>query len=189
MEKNTKQLVERFYAIVNGAEGDFSEIFHEDFIMSIMKGFPYGGDHIGLIATKKFFEDFGSHFEFWAVDTDKFIEIDSNNIIVTGKYRSKSLASNKNFEMETVHFWTSKNNMLRSYKHYCDTAIVAEANAFTVCKNTGGVNCLFGFSACNGSGIPSNNSLSFYALPSGSSQSGLPYEEGLGAAWQTEDPK
>ena len=69
------------------------------------------------------------------------------------------------------------------------TAIVAEANAFTVCKNTGGVNCLFGFSACNGSGTPSNNSLSFYALPSGSSQSGLPYEEGLGAAWQTEDPK
>jgi len=127
LEKTTKQLVERFYAIVNGAEGDFSEIFHEDFIMSIMKGFPYGGDHIGLIATKKFFEDFGSHFEFWAVDTDKFIEIDNNNIIVTGKYRSKSLASNKNFEMETVHFWTSKNNMLRSYKHYCDTAIVAEA--------------------------------------------------------------
>ena len=69
------------------------------------------------------------------------------------------------------------------------TAIVAEANAFTVCKNTGGVNCLFGFSACNGSGTPSNNSLSFYALPSGSSQSGLPYEEGLGAAWQTEELK
>jgi hypothetical protein len=69
------------------------------------------------------------------------------------------------------------------------TAIVAEANAFTGCKNAGGTNCLFAFSACNGSGSPSSRSVLAYALPNGSSALGLPYEEGLGAAWQTEDPK
>ena len=69
------------------------------------------------------------------------------------------------------------------------TAIVAEANAFTTCKNGGGTNCLLAFSMCNGSGSPSNNSTIAYALPSGSSQLGLPYEEGAGAAWQSEEPK
>lgn len=69
------------------------------------------------------------------------------------------------------------------------TAIVAEANAFTVCKDTGGTNCLFAFSACNGSGSPTARSVIAYALPNGSSPLGLPYEEGLGAAWQSEEPK
>lgn len=127
MSKSIRQLVDRFYAIVNGAEGDFGEIFREDFVMSIMPGFPYGGDHKGLAITQKFFADFGAHFEFWAVDTDRFITIDANNIIVTGKYRSRAKATGKAFEMETVHLWTAKDGMLTSYKHYCDTAIVSAA--------------------------------------------------------------
>lgn len=127
MAKTTRQLVDRFYAIVNGAKGDFSEIFTPDFVMGIMKGFPYGGDHKSLAATQKFFADFGAHFEFWAVNTDRFIEIDAENIIVTGKYRSKAKATGKSFEMETIHLWTARNGMLTSYKHYCDTAIVSAA--------------------------------------------------------------
>ena len=127
MTKTTRQLVDRFYAIVNGAEGDFSEIFTDDFVMGIMPGFPYGGDHKGLKATKKFFEDFGAHFKFWAVDTNEFIEIDKNTLIVCGQYRSEAVATNKAFSMGTIHLWKSKDGMLTSYKHYCDTAIVSEA--------------------------------------------------------------
>jgi len=127
MSLTIRQLVDRFYAIVNGAEGDFSEIFRDDFVMGIMKGFPYGGDHKGLSATKQFFADFGSHFEFWAVDTDRFIEIDSEHLIVTAKYRSRAKTTSKDFEMETIHLWTAEAGMLTSYKHYCDTAIVSAA--------------------------------------------------------------
>lgn len=127
MPRTIRQLVDRFYAIVNGAEGDFSEIFHDDFVMGIMRGFPYGGDHKGLEATKQFFADFGAHFDFWAVDTDRFIELDPRQIIVTGKYRSRAKATGKAFEMETIHLWTAENGMLTSYKHYCDTAIVSAA--------------------------------------------------------------
>lgn len=127
MTRNIRELVDRFYAIVNGADGDFDEIFTKDFHLAIMKGFPYGGDHAGLDATKKFFEDFGAHFEFWAVDTDRFIEIDAENLIVTGKYRSQASATGKSFEMETIHLWTARDGMLTTYKHYCDTAIVSDA--------------------------------------------------------------
>jgi ketosteroid isomerase-like protein len=127
MTLSIRQLVDRFYEIVNGAEGDFSEIFTPNFQFGIMKGFPYGGNHDGLIATNKFFEDLGAHFNFWNVDTDRFIEIDDSNIVVTGKYRSQASATSNSFEMETVHLWTAKNGMLTSYKHYCDTAIVSKA--------------------------------------------------------------
>ena len=40
MTKNIRELVDRFYAIVNGADGDFSEIFTSDFKLGIMDGFP-----------------------------------------------------------------------------------------------------------------------------------------------------
>lgn len=127
MTRSIRELVDRFYAIVNGADGDFDEIFTKDFHLGIMKGFPFGGDHSGLDATKKFFDDFGQYFEFWAVDTDRFIEVDAENIIVTGKYRSQASATGKAFEAETVHLWTARDGMLTTYKHYCDTAIVSEA--------------------------------------------------------------
>lgn len=127
MTRNIRQLVDRFYEIVNTGEGRFSEIFTDDFELAIMTGFPYGGTHMGLAATDKFFADFGAHFEFWAVDTDRFIPKDDNSIIVTGKYRSQAVSTGKAFEMETVHLWTAKDGYLNSYKHYCDTAIVSAA--------------------------------------------------------------
>ena len=40
MARTIRDVVDRFYAIVNGAEGDFSEIFTEDFTLGIMEGFP-----------------------------------------------------------------------------------------------------------------------------------------------------
>jgi len=40
-----------------------------------------------------------------------------------------------------------------------DTAAVAESNALAQCRTKGGTNCTFGLSACNGSGTPSNNSV------------------------------
>lgn len=127
MLRTIRQLVDRFYDIVNSGEGSFSEIFTEDFKLDIMTGFPYGGTHKSLAATNKFFADFGAHFEFWAVDTENFIAVDDNMIVVTGKYRSKAKSTGKSFEMETVHLWTAKDGMLTTYKHYCDTAIVSAA--------------------------------------------------------------
>ena len=127
MAKSIESLVNRFYEIVNGDDGEFSEIFSEDFVFGIMPGFAYGGDHIGLEATNNFFDKLGAHFEFWEVHTDKFIPINEENYVVTGTYKSKCIKTNKDFEMQTVHLWTAKNGMLTSYKHYCDTAILSNA--------------------------------------------------------------
>jgi len=127
MTRSIRELADRFYDIVNGADGDFDEILIKDFHLGIMKGFPHGGDHAGLDSTKKFFEDFGAHFDFWAVDRDRYIEIDAENLIVTGKYRSKASETGNALEMETIHLWTARDGMLTTYKHYCDTAIVSEA--------------------------------------------------------------
>jgi len=46
---------------------------------------------------------------------------------VTGKYKTTSSETGKDVLMDTVHLWTAKNGMLTSYKHYCDTAILAAA--------------------------------------------------------------
>ena len=122
-----RELADRFYAIVNGDEGDFSEIFSADFKFGIMPGFPYGGDYNGLDETNAFFEKLGTHFDFWEVQTDRFIEVDDENLVVTGAYKTKSSETGKDVLMETVHLWTAKDGMLTSYKHYCDTAILANA--------------------------------------------------------------
>lgn len=127
MTQPIRKLVDRFYEIVNTGDGDFSEIFVDDFKLGIMKGFPYGGDHNSLALTKKFFADFGAHFDGWEVVTDQFIQPDDETIIVTGKYCSKALSTGKPFEMETIHLWTARDGKLATYKHYCDTAIVSDA--------------------------------------------------------------
>ncbi len=127
MTRNIRELVDRFYDIVNGNEGEFSEIFSDDFVFSIMPGFPYGGDYHGLDETNAFFEELGKHFDFWEVHTERFIPVDDNNIVVTAKYKTKATETGKDVVMETVHLWTASDGRLNSYKHYCDTAILASA--------------------------------------------------------------
>ncbi len=127
MTKSIRELADRFYEIVNGEEGDFSEIFSNDFIFGIMPGFPYGGDYHGLDETNAFFEKLGGHFDYWEVHTDRFIPVDDENLVVTGKYKTTSSETGKDVLMDTVHLWTAKDGKLTSYKHYCDTAILAAA--------------------------------------------------------------
>ena len=127
MTKSIRELAERFYGIVNGDDGDFSEIFSTDFLFGIMPGFPYGGDYQGLDETNAFFEKLGNHFDFWEVHTERFIPVDDNNLVVTAKYKTKATETGKDVLMETVHLWTANEGKLTSYKHYCDTAILAAA--------------------------------------------------------------
>ena len=127
MTKSIRELADRFYGIVNGDEGDFSEIFSTDFVFGIMPGFPYGGDYHGLDETNAFFEMLGNHFDYWEVHTERFIPVDDNNLLVTAKYKTKATETGKDVLMETVHLWTANEGKLTSYKHYCDTAILAAA--------------------------------------------------------------
>jgi ketosteroid isomerase-like protein len=132
MTRSIRELADRFYEIVNGADGEFAEIFSPDFVFGIMPGFPYGGDWHGLDETNEFFEKLGAHFEFWEVHTDRFLAVDDENLVVTGKYKTKSSETGKDVLMDTVHLWTAKGGMMTSYKHYCDTAILAAAMDFKV---------------------------------------------------------
>ena len=127
MTKSIRELADRFYGIVNGDEGDFSEIFSTNFVFGIMPGFPYGGDYHGLDETNAFFEKLGNHFDYWEVHTERFIPVDDNNLLVTAKYKTKATETGKDVLMETVHLWTANEGKLTSYKHYCDTAILAAA--------------------------------------------------------------
>ena len=92
-----------------------------------MPGFPYGGDYHGLDETNAFFEKLGDHFDYWEVHTERFIPVDDNNLLETAKYKTKSTETGKDVLMETVHLWTANEGKLTSYKHYCDTAILAAA--------------------------------------------------------------
>lgn len=125
MSKTIKQLAERFYEIIN-TEGDLSEVLSEDFLFGIMPGFPYGGEHHGLSASLEFFEQLSQHFDYWEVEPIHFIEIDPNNLIVTGLYRTRATKTGNSAVVETAHFWTQKDGKLNTYKHYCDTAIVSD---------------------------------------------------------------
>tara|TARA_B100001142_G_C14050940_1_gene545854 strand:- start:189 stop:659 length:471 start_codon:yes stop_codon:yes gene_type:complete len=125
MTKTIRELADRFYEIVNTGDGDFSEVFSSDFLFSIMPGFPYGGDYHGLDETNAFFGKLDNHFDFWEVHTERFIQVDDNNLIVTAKYKTKATETGRDVLMETVHLWTANEGKLTSYKHYCDTAILA----------------------------------------------------------------
>ena len=121
------KLAERFYEIVNSGEGEFSEVLSDDFVFGIMPGFPYGGDQIGLKASLEFFDKLGKHFDFWKVVPERYIEIDQNNLVVTGLYQTKTTETGRDVEMQTLHLWTSLDGKLNTYKHYCDTAVLSAA--------------------------------------------------------------
>lgn len=70
------------------------------------------------------------------------------------------------------------------------TALVAEANAFTACKNNGGTNCLFGFSACNSGGTSSKQSIiAINGEPNDANSIGTQSNAELSPGWTTEEPK
>ena len=61
----------------------------------------------------------------FTVETDKFIEVDPSNIIVTGKYISKATSTGHPLDMETA--FLDCIDLVTSYKHFCDTAKVSVA--------------------------------------------------------------
>jgi len=126
MSKKINELAECFYEPVNNG-GELSEVLSDDFIFGIMPGFSYGGDQNGLQASLEFFGKLGNHFDFWEVIPQKYIEVDSDNFIVQGLYRTKATESGQDVELQTVHLWTAKDGKLNTYKHYCDTALLCSA--------------------------------------------------------------
>ena len=70
------------------------------------------------------------------------------------------------------------------------SAIVAEAGALAACKNVGGTNCVFGFSACNGTGTPSSNStIAIDRQPDGTNTPDSLNSGELSPAWTAEESK
>lgn len=127
-----KDLLDTFYAIANGGEGDLADIFTEDFELGIAPGFPYGGDYSGMHGVAEFFGAYRKHFESWSVQTDRFLPIGTDQMIVTGTYSARTAESGVGFQMETAHLWKAENGKLKSLKQFCDTAILSQAMGHTV---------------------------------------------------------
>lgn len=127
-----KILLERFYEIANGGEGDLAEIFTKDFELGIAPGFPYGGEYFGMDGVAEFFGAYKKHFEIWTVHIDRFLPIGTDQMIATGSYSAKTSNGGVVFEMETAHLWKAKNGKLKSLKQYCDTAVLSQAMSHKV---------------------------------------------------------
>ena len=133
---SVKALLDTFYAIANGGEGDLADIFTEDFQLGIAPGFPYGGDYFGMDGVAEFFGAYKKHFEIWTVATDQFLAIGTDQMIVTGSYQAKTSETGVEFHMETAHLWKAESGRLKSLKQYCDTAVLSQAMGHKVPMRT-----------------------------------------------------
>lgn len=122
-----KDLLDTFYSIANGGEGDLADVFAEDFELGIAPGFPYGGDYHGVDGVAEFFGAYKKHFDIWTVATDRFLPLGDDQMVVTGSYTARTAGTGVDFEMETAHLWKVENGRLKSLKQYCDTAVLSQA--------------------------------------------------------------
>mgnify|MGYP003953236121 CR=1 FL=1 len=127
MSKTIRELLDKFYDIANGGEGELSDIFVPDFELGIAPGFPYGGEYLGMDGVNEFFGNYKQHFDVWKVVCDQFFSVDEHTMIMTGSYIAKTANGGIDFHMETAHVWRSQGDKLKSLKQYCDTAVLSDA--------------------------------------------------------------
>ena len=136
MSIKIRKLLDKFYDIANGADGELSDIFVTDFELGIAPGFPYGGVYTGMDEVAEFFVNYKKHFDIWKVVCDQFFYVSEHTMIMTGSYIAKTTKGGVEFTMETAHVWVSEENKLKSLKQYCDTAILSDAMGNQVPKRS-----------------------------------------------------
>ena len=93
----------------------------ENFIYS--DGNPYVG---GTAVAEGVFARLGGEWEYWNLEDISFHNVDSNMVLVTGRYNALNKASGKELDAQFAHLWTLRDSLASSFQQYTDTKQAAE---------------------------------------------------------------
>ncbi|MDX1314122.1 MAG: nuclear transport factor 2 family protein [Eudoraea sp.] len=115
------------------AEGDVETVmagFTEDIQWNEAENFIYadGNPYVGGAAVGEgVFGRIGAEWEYWNLDNMQFFNVDTNMVLVTGRYKALNKASGKELDAQFAHLWTLRDSLASSFQQYTDTKQAADA--------------------------------------------------------------
>lgn len=101
------------------------EAFDENISWTEAEGFMYGGTYIGSNAVlENVFVKLGTEWEGFAAVPDKIVDGGDGNVVSTGTYSGKFLATGKSMNVPFAHSWELAEGKVRNFTQYTDTAVI-----------------------------------------------------------------
>ena len=110
------------------AQGDVPAVlaaFDDDISWTEAEGFIYGGTYIGANAVlENVFLKLGTEWEGFAAVPNKIVDGGDGNVISTGTYSGKFLATGKSVSVPFAHSWELSEGKVKKFTQYTDTAVI-----------------------------------------------------------------
>ena len=81
-------------------------------------GNPYVGPQAVLEGV---FTRIGAEWEYWNLTDQTYYEVNSGEIIVTGRYNAKNKLTCKEINVQFVHMWSLNEGLVTKFQQYADT--------------------------------------------------------------------
>jgi ketosteroid isomerase-like protein len=90
------------------------------------EGFMYGGNYTGPNAIlENVFMKFATEWEGFNVVADKIVDGGDGNVISTGTYSGKYLATGKSMNVPFAHEWEMRDGKIVRFRQFIDTVVIA----------------------------------------------------------------
>lgn len=99
--------------------------FDDDISWTEAEGFMYGGTYIGANAVlENVFLKLGTEWEGFTAVPNKIVDGGDGNVISTGTYSGKFLATGKSVSVPFAHSWELNEGKVKKFTQYTDTAVI-----------------------------------------------------------------
>lgn len=99
--------------------------FDDDISWTEAEGFMYGGTYIGANAVlENVFMKLGTEWEGFAAVPNKIVDGGDGNVISTGTYSGKFLATGRSVSVPFAHSWELSEGKVKKFTQYTDTAVI-----------------------------------------------------------------
>ena len=122
------ETVQKMYTLfAEGNTENIKTIFDDDLKWNMMKGFPNGGQHVGIDAVfKNVFGYFKEPWESWKAISLRYIETE-DGVFVVGYYEGTYKKTGKYVKADFASEYKVNNGKVIEYNQFTDTALIVEA--------------------------------------------------------------
>ncbi len=130
-KESNVEIIQNLYAAF--AKGDIPAVlkrFDPEIEWNEAESFPYadGNPYIGPQAVLEgVFARIGAEWEYWNLTDQTYYEVNSGEIIVTGRYKAKNKMTSKEINVQFVHMWTLNEGLVTKFQQYANTYQAVEA--------------------------------------------------------------
>ena len=130
-KESNVEIIQNLY--VEFAKGDVPAVlqrFDPKIVWNEAENFPYadGNPYTGPQAVLEgVFARIGAEWEYWNLTDQTYYEVNSGEIIVTGRYKAKNKMTSKEIDVQFVHMWTLNEGLVTKFQQYADTYQTVEA--------------------------------------------------------------